>query len=90
MDEGVQLIGHGATARLLRAAGSSEVRSRFILFFPTRSPLARRAENRLGRLPLGAQYVTWGRSRPATRDERRDGKASGDDLARRLEGSPAD
>jgi SAM-dependent methyltransferase len=48
--------------RLFRSAGLSTVGSGYILLFPWRGSGLRRLEERLARLPLGAQYYLAGRA----------------------------
>jgi SAM-dependent methyltransferase len=63
LDEGVDLLGPGATRGLLAGASAEPVESRYFAFFPWRARFLRRVEGRLGRLPLGAQYAVTGRRR---------------------------
>jgi ubiquinone/menaquinone biosynthesis C-methylase UbiE len=60
-DEGVELLTAKETCGLLRNAQLEEVSSRFILFAPSAAGFVTSMEKRLGRLPLGAQYVAVGR-----------------------------
>jgi len=59
-DDDAVLLGAGAAQRLLREAGLARVESRYIVFHPFRSPLLRRLDHALGRVPLGAQYLCVG------------------------------
>jgi SAM-dependent methyltransferase len=61
-DRGVHLLRSGETRRLLRGAGAPPVESRYIAFFPWETPVLRRIERGLSRLPLGGQYVVVGRA----------------------------
>jgi SAM-dependent methyltransferase len=60
-DDGVELIGRRELSSLLRDAGLPPVESSYLLFFPWRSRVLRRAERGLDRVPFGAQYVVAGR-----------------------------
>lgn len=55
------LLRRGESERLLAGAGLVEPESAYIVFFPRESARLQRVERRLGRLPLGAQYVVSGR-----------------------------
>jgi hypothetical protein len=62
----------GETHRLLRSGGLLPFDSRYILFFPWRAKLLRSIEQRLTRLPLGAQYLAVGAKPPlSTKAQRR-------------------
>jgi SAM-dependent methyltransferase len=63
-DEDVELLTVGESRGLLASAGLAQVRSRFILFVPSASRRALRAERALSWLPLGAQHVAVGAVRP--------------------------
>ena len=63
-DEGVSLLSEPELSRLLEESGLTEVRTRFIVFFPKVLRPLRRLEPHLGRLPLGAQMCVWGTRRP--------------------------
>jgi SAM-dependent methyltransferase len=63
-DEGVELVRVAELRRLLETAGLEPVEQRFILFFPRRSKTLDRLERRLGRVPLGAQYLVATRRPP--------------------------
>ena len=56
-DEDVELVPRKALERLLADGALGTVRSRYILFTPWRAAWA--FERPLGRVPLGAQYVTY-------------------------------
>ena len=56
-DEGVVLVPRRHLERLLAGRATDDVRSRYILFTPWKA--TRDLERRLGRVPLGAQYVTY-------------------------------
>jgi SAM-dependent methyltransferase len=57
LDHDAVLLAQPEARRRLTAAGLSNVRSRYILFFPWRGALWRWLEARLAWLPLGGQYV---------------------------------
>lgn len=59
-DHDAHLLGAGRTQKLMAAAGLREIAARYFLLLPWEAPLARRAERALRRLPLGAQYATFG------------------------------
>jgi SAM-dependent methyltransferase len=63
-DDGIVLVRRRRLERLMRDAGVGSATSRYILFSPWRSEAVERAEDRLGRLPLGAQYITYGTATP--------------------------
>ena len=56
-DRDAVLLAQTEARRLLTAAGLSNIRSRYILFFPWRGAVWRWLEARLAWLPLGGQYV---------------------------------
>ncbi len=56
-DRGAVLLAMTQVRRRLSAAGLSNIRARYILFFPWRGALWRWLEARLAWLPLGGQYV---------------------------------
>jgi SAM-dependent methyltransferase len=58
-DRDAELLSRRRAIDLLRAAGLSGPRSRYIVFFTRESRLLRGIERRLGWLPLGAQYVAF-------------------------------
>ncbi len=60
-DEGVRLLRSGSVVSLLESAGLEHVRWLYTTFVPLRGRLARRVEERLASLPLGAQYAVLGR-----------------------------
>jgi SAM-dependent methyltransferase len=57
LDDDAVLLAQPEARRRLATAGLSNVRSRYILFFPWRGALWRWLEERLAWLPLGGQYV---------------------------------
>jgi len=59
-DEGIVLVKRRRLEGLMRQAGVRDTTSRYILFSPWRSDAVERAERRLSRFPLGAQYITYG------------------------------
>lgn len=59
-DRDAILLSARRTERLMFDAGLSMVKSRFFLLFPSVARAARAIEKRLGRLPIGAQYLTVG------------------------------
>ena len=61
-DEGITLVPRRRAQRLLADAGLHEVASDFILFSPWRGAKIEQVERRLRRMPLGAQYMTYGRA----------------------------
>jgi SAM-dependent methyltransferase len=61
-DEDAVLLRAGATRMLLAGAGLTQTQSRYFVFTPSTRPWARRLERRLAGLPLGAQYVAFGRA----------------------------
>jgi SAM-dependent methyltransferase len=56
-DEGVVLVRRRQLERLLAGEATQGLRSRYMLFTPWRATSG--VERRLGRIPLGAQYVTY-------------------------------
>ena len=58
LDRDAVLLAQPEARRRLTAAGLSNIRSRYILFFPWRGAVWRWLESRLAWLPLGGQYVT--------------------------------
>ncbi|HTQ44923.1 MAG TPA: class I SAM-dependent methyltransferase [Polyangiaceae bacterium] len=62
-DDDAILVGRTLVTELLRHAGAEPEEARYFLFFPWRSGPLRRLEQRLGGLPLGAQYLVASRSR---------------------------
>jgi SAM-dependent methyltransferase len=59
-DEDAVLLSQRQMRKLLATAGLTLADARYIAFFPWRGSVLRRAENRLARLPLGAQYAVAG------------------------------
>jgi SAM-dependent methyltransferase len=57
LDRDAVLLAQTEARRRLAAAGLSDIRSRYILFFPWRGAVWRWLEARLAWLPLGGQYV---------------------------------
>jgi len=57
LDRDAVLLAQSEARRRLTAAGLSNIRSRYILFFPWRGAIWRWLEARLAWLPLGGQYV---------------------------------
>jgi SAM-dependent methyltransferase len=62
-DRDAVLLPRRESARLLRGSGLADVGGCYIVFFTRESPRLQRVERLLGRLPLGAQHVAWGRRR---------------------------
>ena len=60
-DEDAVLLRAARTRMLLASAGVSQVQSRYFVFTPSTKAWARRLERRLSGLPLGAQYLAFGR-----------------------------
>jgi SAM-dependent methyltransferase len=60
-DDHAVLLRRRETERLQRGAGLRPTASRYITFFPWRSNALAAIERRLGRVPLGAQYVAAAR-----------------------------
>jgi len=60
-DDGVQLLRRSEVRGLFARAGLAPVASPYILLFPWRAEVFRRAERGLGWLPAGAQYLAAGR-----------------------------
>lgn len=59
-DRGVELLGRGRSARLVRAAGLREARSRYYFFFPRWLAALRPMEAWMGWIPIGGQYFVIG------------------------------
>lgn len=59
-DEDAVLLRSAQTGELFSEAGLTVAETRYVAFFPWRGRLLRRAEDRLARLPLGAQYGVVG------------------------------
>jgi SAM-dependent methyltransferase len=62
-DEGITLVPRSRAQQLLADAGLDEVASDYILFSPWRNAKIEQMERRLRRMPLGAQYITYGRAK---------------------------
>jgi SAM-dependent methyltransferase len=60
-DAGVRLLRAAAVVSLLEGVGMGRIQVVHTTFLPFRTPLAQRLEERLGWLPLGAQYAVAGR-----------------------------
>lgn len=60
-DAGVRLLRAGQVASLVECAGLEQVQTVYTTFLPLRGRLARRIEEGLAPLPLGAQYAVLGR-----------------------------
>lgn len=63
-DEEIELVRRRRLERLMRQAPVDDIASRYILFSPWRPAVIEKVESRLGRLPLGAQYITYGDAGP--------------------------
>ncbi len=63
-DEGITLVRRRRLEQLLRSARVPDSASRYILFSPWRGAAVERVEHHLGRLPLGAQYISYGNASP--------------------------
>jgi SAM-dependent methyltransferase len=59
-DRDARLLGASRTRALMAAAGLREIAARYFLLLPWEAPSARRAEHALSRIPLGAQYASFG------------------------------
>jgi SAM-dependent methyltransferase len=59
-DRDANLLRAGTTERLLADGGMSEIGTRFFLFLPWATQLARNIERRCASVPMGAQYLTTG------------------------------
>jgi len=66
LDRNAVLLKPGRLAELMRTAGLDAVAREFILFTPFGSPVFRRFDRMMSWLPLGAQYVCFGRVPAAT------------------------
>jgi len=64
-DEGVVLLTRGASTRVLTGAGLDPVEARDVIFTPFDHRLARRLDQAIGRVPLGAQHYVAARRDPA-------------------------
>jgi SAM-dependent methyltransferase len=60
LDEGAVLVGARRLRSLFAASGLRTVTTRYVLFTPFDTPLARSVDHALARVPLGAQYVMRG------------------------------
>jgi hypothetical protein len=60
-DRDAVLLRRRESERLLQEAGLEAVEGAYIIWFTRESPRLQRIERRLGRLPLGAQYVVSAR-----------------------------
>ena len=61
-DADAEIFGARAACAMLRQASLERVKRRHFLFFPTAADYAARLEKGLGVIPLGAQYMAWGRA----------------------------
>jgi SAM-dependent methyltransferase len=59
-DRDAVLLGAGMTRKLMAASGLREIDARHFLLLPWEARFARRVENALGNMPLGAQYAAFG------------------------------
>jgi SAM-dependent methyltransferase len=59
-DRDAVLLGAGTTRKLMAAAGFREIGARYFLLLPWEAKFARRVEDDLSKLPLGAQYAAFG------------------------------
>ena len=59
-DRDAVLLGAGMTRKLMAASGLREIDARYFLLLPWEASSARRVENALGNMPLGAQYAAFG------------------------------
>ncbi len=59
-DSDAALLGAGTTRKLMAAGGLREIGARYFLLLPWETKSARRVENALGNVPLGAQYAAFG------------------------------
>ena len=62
-DHDAELLGARTARGLLRSAGLEDVRSRYFLVFPAVHRILSGIEERIGCLPIGAQYVAFGQVR---------------------------
>jgi len=60
IDANAILLTASECERGMDAAGLDDLMTRYLMFFPPRWKWPRRLESRIGRLPLGGQYVTVG------------------------------
>jgi SAM-dependent methyltransferase len=61
-DADAEIFGARTACNMLRQASLQQVKRRHFLFFPTAANYAALFERRLGVIPLGAQYMAWGRA----------------------------
>ena len=59
-DRDAKLLDAGKTQALMAQSGLREIDARYFLLLPWETTLARRVEDALGHLPLGAQYAAFG------------------------------
>jgi SAM-dependent methyltransferase len=59
-DRDAVLLGAGTTRKLMTAGGLREIDSRYFVLLPWEAKSARRVENALSSVPLGAQYAAFG------------------------------
>jgi SAM-dependent methyltransferase len=59
-DSDAVLLGAGKARKLLAAGGLREIGARYFLLLPWEAKSARRVENALSNVPLGAQYAAFG------------------------------
>jgi SAM-dependent methyltransferase len=59
-DRDAKLLEAGKTQALMAQSGLREIDARYFLLLPWETTLARRVEDALGHLPLGAQYAAFG------------------------------
>ena len=59
-DRDAALLRAGQTRRLMADAGLRDADTRYFALLPWATPLARRIEHGFRRVPLGAQYATYG------------------------------
>src|ERR1019366_6584353 len=59
-DRDAVLLGAGTTRKLMAAGGLREIGARYFLLLPWEAKPARRLENALSNVPLGAQYAAFG------------------------------
>jgi hypothetical protein len=64
-DQDAVLLRRAAGARLLAGAGLRRGGHGYIAFWPRRSALIERIEQRIGWVPAGAQYYVWATKGPA-------------------------
>jgi SAM-dependent methyltransferase len=59
-DRDAVLLGAGTVRKLMAAAGFREIGARYFVLLPWEAKAARRVENALSNVPLGAQYAAFG------------------------------